>query len=167
MNKGSKIIVGLLLIAIGVVIGKFFFQSDSGALLPPVRYTNESAGTGDGSGADVTARVTGGIIEVRDGQSIQKAVAKANPGDLIRVYPGTYNETVYIDKDNISLQGVIENGEWPTLDGQKQMNDAVLYSGNGFLIENFKIIKYIFGYKIIISFFKITSNLIFLLKEKK
>lgn len=142
MNKGSKILIGLLLIAVGVVVGKFFFQSDLGNLLPPVRYTNESAGTGNGSGADVASRVTGELIEVKDGESIQEAVTKANPGDLIRVYPGIYNETVYIDKDDISLQGVIENGEWPTLDGQKQMNDAVLYSGNGFLIENFKIIKY-------------------------
>src|SRR5690606_709440 len=60
----------------------------------------------------------------------------------IRVYPGTYSENVYIDKDNISLQGVVINGEWPTLDGKKQINDAFLYSGNGILIENFKIINY-------------------------
>ncbi|MFY0651357.1 MAG: right-handed parallel beta-helix repeat-containing protein [Cyclobacteriaceae bacterium] len=142
MKKGSKILVGLLLIAIGVVAGKFFFSSNSGALPPPVRYTNESAGSGDGSATLTASRVTGETIEVKDGESIQEAVADAKPGDLIRVYPGTYNETVYIDKDDISLQGVIENGEWPTLDGQKQMNDAFLYSGNGILIENFKIIKY-------------------------
>ena len=61
---------------------------------------------------------------------------------MIRIFPGVYNETVYIDKDNISLQGVIENGEWPTLDGQKKMNDAILYSGNGVLVENIKITNY-------------------------
>ncbi len=84
----------------------------------------------------------GKIIEVKDGTSIQKAVKTANSGDLIRVFPGTYSENVYIDKDDISLQGVVINGEWPTLDGKKEINDAFLYSGNGILIENFKIINY-------------------------
>ena len=85
---------------------------------------------------------TGKIIEVKKGSSIQDAVKEANPGDLIRVYPGTYSENVYIDKDDISLQGVVIKGEWPTLDGKKKINDAFLYSGNGILIENFKIINY-------------------------
>ena len=61
---------------------------------------------------------------------------------MIRVFPGAYKETVYIDKDDISLQGVIIEGEWPTLDGEKELNDAFLYSGSGMLIENFKIINY-------------------------
>jgi parallel beta-helix repeat protein len=65
---------------------------------------------------------------------------------LIRVFPGTYHETVYIDKDGISLQGVIQKGNWPTMDGSKNgekvLNDAILYSGSNILIENFKIIQY-------------------------
>ena len=84
----------------------------------------------------------GKTIEVKNGQLIQEAVAKAQPGDVIMVYPGTYKETVYIDKDNIRLFGVIENGNRPTLDGKKELNDAFLYSGNGITIENFKIIDY-------------------------
>ena len=64
------------------------------------------------------------------GQSIQQAVKQAKSGDVIHVYPGTYHETVYIDKDSISLTGVIVNGEWPTLDGQGKLNDAISYSGN-------------------------------------
>jgi len=85
---------------------------------------------------------TGNILKVRDGEIIQAAVAKANDGDTIEVYPGTYNETVYIDKENISLIGIIEDSKWPILDGKKQLNDAVLYSGNGFTVENFKIVNY-------------------------
>jgi len=84
----------------------------------------------------------GNTIEVNDGELIQAAVAKAKPGDTIKVFPGTYNETVYVDKDNISLLGVIEDSEWPTLNGKKQLNDAILYSGNGFTVENFKIVNY-------------------------
>ncbi len=40
------------------------------------------------------------------------------------------------------FQGVIEEGEWPVLDGSKELNDAFLYSGNGIQIENFKIMNY-------------------------
>jgi len=61
---------------------------------------------------------------------------------LIQVFPGTYKETVYVDKDDIGFQGIIKDGEWPVLDGEKELNDAFLYSGNGIQIENFKIINY-------------------------
>ncbi len=82
------------------------------------------------------------VIEVKNGQSIQAAVKKAVPGDTIKVYPGVYKETVYIDKDNITLSGVIVKGEWPTMDGEKKLNDAVLYSGHGITVEQLKIINY-------------------------
>ncbi|MEH6548482.1 MAG: parallel beta-helix domain-containing protein [Pseudomonadales bacterium] len=81
-------------------------------------------------------------INVEDGQSIQDAVTAAAPGDTITVQPGTYKETVYIDKDNITLQGVIIEGEWANLEGESQRNDAILYSGSGITIENFKITHY-------------------------
>ena len=56
--------------------------------------------------------------------------------------PGTYSETVYIDKDNIRIIGVIEAGRRPVLDGKKQLNDAILYSGNNFVVENLEIRNY-------------------------
>lgn len=82
------------------------------------------------------------VIEVKNGGSIQAAVKEAKPGDLIKVFPGTYSENVYIDKDEITLLGVVIKGEWPTLDGKRTINDAILYSGNGITIDNFKIINY-------------------------
>ena len=69
----------------------------------------------------------GATHEVKDGESIQAAVAKAKAGDTIKVFPGTYHETIYVDKDDISLIGIVENGEWPHLDGEKILNDAILY----------------------------------------
>lgn len=81
-------------------------------------------------------------LEVRDGESIQEAVRNAHPGDTINVYPGRYVEAVYIDKDGITLRGIVEKGEWPTLDGEKKLNDAILYSGNDITIEWLKIVKY-------------------------
>ena len=82
------------------------------------------------------------VIVVHDGESIQDAVKEARPGTTIRVMPGTYNETVYIDKDGIRLIGVIEEGERAVLDGEGRLNDAILYSGNNVVVENFKITRY-------------------------
>jgi parallel beta-helix repeat protein len=75
------------------------------------------------------------IITVKPGESIQAAVKKAHRGETIRVLPGTYHETVYIDIDDIHLEGVIENGLWPVLDGEGKLNDGILASGHGVTIE--------------------------------
>jgi parallel beta-helix repeat protein len=85
---------------------------------------------------------TGQTLTVNPGDSIQAAVEAAQPGDTIQVMPGIYSETVYIDKDDIHLVGVIEAGERATLDGLGKLNDAILYSGNNILIANFKITRY-------------------------
>lgn len=78
-------------------------------------------------------------ITVKSGASIQSAIEKAKPGDTIEVMPGTYNELVLIDKENIKLLGVIQDGAWPTLDGQNKKNDGVIASGSHFEIANFVI----------------------------
>ena len=138
-----KIIGALALLTIGVFLGKSFFSSPAVATVPmpsPIGY--RTANSSNDTLVAQTITYDGEIIEVKDGGSIQEAVKAANPGDLIRVYPGTYSENVYIDKDNIGLQGVVIKGNWPILDGKKEINDAFLYSGNGILIENFKIINY-------------------------
>jgi len=98
---------------------------------------------GAGSAASLEeGRPAGRVIPVKPGESIQAAVVQARPGDTVQVLPGTYRETVYIDKDNIALVGVIRGGDWPTLDGEGRRNDAVLYSGNGIRVENLKIANF-------------------------
>lgn len=105
------------------------------------RYAAKTSAVGS-LAKSVGASGKGQVHEVRDGQSIQEAVKKAAPGDVIRVFPGTYKETVYIDKDDILLTGVIENGQWPTMEGERKLNDAVLYSGNNVTVENLRITHY-------------------------
>lgn len=139
MNKIMKFIGAIVLVLIGIGIGKFMLGNKTKQVISPT-FFDGSADAVDGGERAVLAE--GLTLEVKDGQSIQEAVAKANSGDVIMVYPGTYSETVYIDKDNIRFYGVIENGVRPTLDGKKELNDAFLYSGNGITIENFKIIDY-------------------------
>lgn len=142
MKIVKQIMIPIIILSIGIFLGKYFFGKSSGSIPAPMpTYFNQVTTAGDSTGMGA-GTITGKTFEIKEGQSIQEAVGKANPGDLIRIYPGTYSETVYIDKDNISLQGVIQNGEWPVLDGKKTMNDAILYSGNGILIENLKITNY-------------------------
>lgn len=81
-------------------------------------------------------------IRVSPGGSIQEAVKAAKPGTTIEIMPGTYSETIYIDKDSIRLVGIIEKGERATLDGLGKLNDAILYSGNNVVVENLFITRY-------------------------
>ncbi len=130
----KKILYTLLILVIGIAIGYKFFGTKSSST-PILQNTNLYRGVTSSNPSDSTKvsepqEFTGKIFEVKDGDLIQDAVKKAKPGDLIRVYPGTYSETIYVDKDNLTFQGVIEEGEWPVLDGKKELNDAFLYSGN-------------------------------------
>lgn len=97
---------------------------------------------GLGGSPTTAAKLPGKVLQVKPGQMIQDAVKRAAPGDTIQVMPGDYSETVYIDKDDIRLIGVIQNGRRATLDGKGTLNDAILYSGNNFVVENFKIVGY-------------------------
>lgn len=81
-------------------------------------------------------------LAVKAGESIQAAVARAAAGDRIEVHPGTYHETVYVDKDGIELQGVVEAGKWPVLDGESSLNDGILVSGHGVTIERMWVRRY-------------------------
>ncbi len=143
----------ILVFSIIFIAGLYFggyFQNDVQQIIGNAnRYKNTTASVEKSNGEIGLEKLRnqrylskGKTIKVEDGNLIQDAVIKAEPGDTILVYPGTYNETVYVDKDNISMIGVIEDSEWPVLDGKKTLNDAFLYSGNGFTVENFKIINY-------------------------
>jgi parallel beta-helix repeat protein len=159
-NMSSGKILGAVLV-IGAFAGGMYFGSNQNPV--PV-ITKSSGGASYGGGydkaadSDATANtvsnrvkyksevadrsIAGETYVVNDGESIMDAVEKAKPGDTIQVMPGTYHETVYIDKDNISIIGVIQKGKRATLDGEKKLNDAILYSGNNFIVENLVITNY-------------------------
>jgi parallel beta-helix repeat protein len=114
---------------------------------PKAEFTSSGAAEVAAAAGTVSVRAwetptSGEVIIVKDGESIQEAVKAAKPGAVIKVMPGTYKETVYVDKDNITLSGVIERGAYPVMDGEGVLNDAVLYSGNGFTVENLYITRY-------------------------
>ncbi len=80
---------------------------------------------------------------VLPGETIQSAVDKAQPGDTIEVSYGVYHERVVVDVSNITLVGIAnDQGEWPILDGQGELADGIISSGNNFKVGNFHIRNY-------------------------
>ncbi len=140
-KKLLLLVASIALLAIGVFIGAKISGDNRATVVGDAdRYS--AAASADTLTATVGASGTGDVHEVRDGESIMAAVGKAQPGDIVKVFPGTYSESVYIDKDDILLSGVIVNGEWPVMEGDKTLNDAVLYSGNDITVENLRIQHY-------------------------
>lgn len=146
MSKGK--ILSAILIAAAFGAGSYYGSLNSAPVITSSGGASFSGGydksqDADASGDSVVITPMAGITHtVNDGESIMAAVKAANPGDTIQVMPGTYYETVYVDKENISIVGVIKAGERATLDGRGELNDAILYSGNNFLVENMKITGY-------------------------
>lgn len=96
------------------------------------------AGCGDDGGDDASPDTTGGgeateleaIRVPADHATIQEAVDAAEPGDLILVAPGTYNEAVTVETDDIVIRGedrneVIIDGEFTRENGIKVFSDGV------------------------------------------
>lgn len=83
-------------------------------------------------------------ITVKATESIQAAVRRARAGDTIEVMPGVYHEMITIDLDNITLRGVAGAAQpaRPVLDGRGQLSDAVIVTGNNFIIEGFEVRDY-------------------------
>ena len=141
----STVIAGALAFTVGVFYQKSQSKSSSYTAVQSSYKGGYSDSNGKAKGKASTLPkdiIKGKTIQVKPGQAIMDAVKAAEPGDTILVAPGTYKETIYIDKDSIKLIGQIVDGQWPVLDGEKRLNDAILYSGNNIVVENFKITKY-------------------------
>lgn len=75
------------------------------------------------------------VITVQEGETIQAAVDRAQPGDVIDVPYGVYHERVVIDMSDITLRGIPnEAGEFPILDGEGVLSEGVIASGNNFTV---------------------------------
>ncbi len=152
--KAGKIF-GLMLILSAFAVGWIVGKNKTSAAAPVISYRiagedyegGFDAGDGTFTLSGYSKSVAGPpmtdvVVVVNDGESIQAAVQNAEPGTTIRVMPGTYKETVYIDKDGIRLIGVIKESNRAVLDGEGKLNDAILYSGNNIVVENFTIMRY-------------------------
>jgi parallel beta-helix repeat protein len=92
---------------------------------------------------DRTVRATRGrVVEVRPGESIQEAVDKAGRNGVVRIYPGTYHENVLVIHHGVTIEGIIQNGKRPVLDGRNLLPDAISGLGNDFKVMNLEIRNY-------------------------
>jgi len=92
--------------------------------------------TGAGNAAAPTYQASGKTINVpADSATIQGAVNKAKPGDLVLVAPGVYKEAVKVTTDGIVIRGV--NRNTTILDGEfKRDNGVFVVGANGVAVEN-------------------------------
>jgi parallel beta-helix repeat protein len=142
---GKKLVLaiaGIALLIVGTIAGVKFAGDNRATVIGDTSRYSAAASSRGVLTQSVGGSGTGTVHEVHNGSSIQAAVAAASEGDVIQVHPGTYSETVYIDKDNLVISGVIMNGAWPVMEGNKELNDAILYSGNDITIENLQIQHY-------------------------
>ncbi len=104
-------------------------------------------------------------VRVKSGESIQAALDKAIPGDVIEVEPGIYKEELKTDTHNITLRGISRGKGYendgkspdgkipndvmagdltrPVLEGENKLSDGVLATGDNFVIENFDVKNYV------------------------
>ncbi|WP_286262784.1 parallel beta-helix domain-containing protein [Thalassotalea atypica] len=146
MNKKLGLALILVAFGVGLFIGKDnqspVITSSNGGASYSGGFDKKASGSSASKSAVIQRESVGQTHVVDDGESIMAAVKKASPGDTIQVMPGTYHETVYIDKDDIRIIGVIREGKRAILDGKGTLNDAILYSGNNIVVQNLTITKY-------------------------
>src|SRR5579872_651661 len=90
----------------------------------------------------LSTSATGEVLTASPDQPIQTVVNRAKPGDTVRVLPGLYTQTVYIDKDNIRLQGVLDHDRWPVLDGEGVRHDGIIIASHGVTIEGMHVKRF-------------------------
>lgn len=80
------------------------------------------------------------IVEVRPGESIQKAIDNAPEGSVVRVMAGVYNEQINIKRDNIILEGdgkaILDLSGKQISEGAIQIKNRSNVTISGFEIRN-------------------------------
>ena len=108
----------------------------------PQRAVAAAMNAGDAGGAAAAAGAPQ-TITVAPGETIQAAVDRARPGDTVQIPYGVYHERVAVDISGLTLAGVANAaGEWPVLDGQGQLSEGVIASGNDFTVGNLHVVNY-------------------------
>jgi hypothetical protein len=94
---------------------------------------DDSADSADTTAAEGDAGATISVPD--DHPTIQEAVDAAEPGDLVLIAPGTYEEAVNVETDELTIRGLDRNEV--VLDGGFELDNGIRVVGaNGVAIEN-------------------------------
>jgi cytochrome c peroxidase len=83
------------------------------------------------------------IWTVAPGQTIQAALDRTIPGDIVEVKPGVYHEALLLNTDGVTIRGLVENGQRAMLDGQNKLTDALISSSHNLVIEGLAVKDYV------------------------
>ncbi len=94
--------------------------------------------------ADSTPVADGVIRHVpKDFASIQAAVDGSQPGDLVLIDAGTYNEAIVVRVHDITIRGVDRNTV--VLDGKDEIENGITVAADGVAVENLTLRRYAFN----------------------
>ncbi len=80
---------------------------------------------------------------VAPGQTIQSALDRTIPGDIVEIKPGVYHEMLLLNTDGVTVRGLVENGNRAVLDGQNKLTDAMISSSHNLTIEGLAVKDYV------------------------
>lgn len=112
-------------IAIGGVLGAALLLQGCSAVPDEVR-------------PDIAGEAT--ILVPADASSIQEAVDAAQPGDTIEVGPGTYEESVEVTTDDLTIRGTDRNEV--ILDGAQMKSNGIVVTSDRVRVENLTVQNY-------------------------
>jgi parallel beta-helix repeat protein len=78
-------------------------------------------------------------IFVYPGESIQKSINSANPGDIIVVKPGTYIENIKVSKDRLTIKSESGNPDDTIIKAKSSSSDVFYLQADNTVIRGFKI----------------------------
>src|SRR5579871_6212444 len=102
------------------------------AIVGDVQYTPPSGARGILSTVEKPTGVTRRVPQ--DYPTIQNGVDAADPGDLVLIDKGEYNEAVFVTTPSLTLRGVDRNAV--ILDGKFDLGTGIMVGANGVAVEN-------------------------------
>ncbi|MDI9394110.1 MAG: PKD domain-containing protein [Euryarchaeota archaeon] len=78
-------------------------------------------------------------FHVHAGESVQDAINGASPGDLILVESGEFNESIYVNKENLTIKSASGNPDNTHISGENAGSSVFEIAANGVNISGFSI----------------------------